>query len=94
MTSNRKKPGSAFWATVAMLIALVGYPLSFGPACWIGSRIPHYEVPEFLGLYLPLSKVVAHCPDWIYYGMLWYGEFLSDEDFIPYTTLRQASEYH
>jgi hypothetical protein len=29
--TDRKKPGVAFWVTV---VALVGYPLSFGPACW------------------------------------------------------------
>src|SRR5262245_62256845 len=34
MTSDRKKPGAAFWATVAIVVALVAYPLSFGPACW------------------------------------------------------------
>ena len=27
----RKQPGVTFWATVV----LVGYPLSFGPACWL-----------------------------------------------------------
>jgi hypothetical protein len=32
MTSHRK-PGVAFWATVVLVVALVGYPLSFGPAC-------------------------------------------------------------
>jgi len=29
----RKKPGVAFWATVVMVVVLVLYPLSFGPAC-------------------------------------------------------------
>jgi len=33
MTSPRK-PSAAFWITVALLAVLVGYPLSFGPACW------------------------------------------------------------
>ena len=37
--SDRKKPGVAFWATVVVVVALVAYPLSFGPACWITSRI-------------------------------------------------------
>jgi hypothetical protein len=35
MTDDRKKPGWAFWTTVAVVVVLVGYPLSFGPACWI-----------------------------------------------------------
>jgi hypothetical protein len=33
--TDRKKPGVAFWATVALVVVLVAYPLSFGPACWI-----------------------------------------------------------
>ena len=45
MTSDRKKPGVAFWATVALVVVLVGYPLSFGPACWWLAKI----VPEFPG---------------------------------------------
>jgi len=35
MTSDRKKPGLTFWATVVVVVVLVGYPLSFGPACWV-----------------------------------------------------------
>jgi hypothetical protein len=31
--TDRKKPGVAFWATVAAIV-LVLYPLSYGPACW------------------------------------------------------------
>ncbi len=37
--SDRKKPGVAFWATVALLVVLVWYPLSFGPACAVAMRI-------------------------------------------------------
>jgi hypothetical protein len=32
--TDRKKPGVAFWATVVVVVALVGYPLSFGPFLW------------------------------------------------------------
>ena len=35
MTSSRKKPGVAFWATVVVVVALAAYPLSFGPACYL-----------------------------------------------------------
>ena len=38
MASNRKKPGVAFWATVVVVVALVAYPLSFGPACALCDR--------------------------------------------------------
>ncbi len=37
--TSRKKPGVAFWATVVVVVVLVAYPLSFGPACWISSRL-------------------------------------------------------
>jgi hypothetical protein len=35
-----KKPGVAFWATVVVVVVLIGYPLSFGPACWLTSQLP------------------------------------------------------
>ena len=37
MTSSRKQPGVAFWATVVVVVVLL-YVASFGPACWIASR--------------------------------------------------------
>src|SRR5262245_54850723 len=36
--SDDRKPGLMFWTTMMALVLLVGYPLSFGPACWITSR--------------------------------------------------------
>jgi hypothetical protein len=33
--TNRKHPYPGFWITVALLAVLVGYPVSFGPACWM-----------------------------------------------------------
>jgi hypothetical protein len=36
--TDRKKSGVAFWATVVVVV-LVAYPLSLGPACWISSRL-------------------------------------------------------
>src|SRR5262249_20222835 len=36
--ADRKKPGVAFWATVVVVVALLGYPLSFGPACWLTAQ--------------------------------------------------------
>jgi hypothetical protein len=38
MTPDRTKPGVAFWATLVVVGVLVGYPLSFGPACWLNER--------------------------------------------------------
>jgi hypothetical protein len=36
--TDRKKPGVAFWATVVVVVVLMAYPLSFGPACWLVSH--------------------------------------------------------
>jgi hypothetical protein len=39
--TDRKKPGWAFWAAVVLVALPVLYVLSFGPACWISSRLGH-----------------------------------------------------
>ncbi len=49
MTLDRKKPGVAFRATVLLVavlvvVVLVAYPLSFGPACWIAYRLENKNV--------------------------------------------------
>ena len=41
MCKPKKKPGVAFWATVVVVVALVGYPASFGPACSILKVLLH-----------------------------------------------------
>jgi len=68
MTSH-KKPGPAFWATVTVVVALLGYPLSFGPACWwfsapLSSRIESmaWEGPD------------PQCPPQIYWPIGWLAE--------------------
>jgi hypothetical protein len=38
VTFDRKKPTAGFWITVALVAVLVGYPLSFGLACWLVAR--------------------------------------------------------
>jgi hypothetical protein len=55
MTTSRKKPGVAFWATVVVVVVLVAYPLSFGPACWLAARgkIPFAPTAT---VYRPISR--------------------------------------
>jgi hypothetical protein len=75
MTTDRKKPGVAFWATVALVVVLVVYPLSFGPACWLDSRtlLPAWSVRFLRSFYSPMldgPKSVRDALMW--YGYLWY----------------------
>ena len=39
MNREVRSPGIVFWGTVLASSALVLYPLSFGPACWISSQV-------------------------------------------------------
>src|SRR5258708_35393274 len=63
----RKKPGVAFWTTVVMVVLLVGYPLSFGPACWIATRLDDFEWNRQLvfmtRIYYPLWSALRLCPN-------------------------------
>src|SRR5689334_11661117 len=55
-----KHPSVAFWATVVVVLVLVGYPLSFGPACWISSRSrPNEALSDF---YLRVGVIFLHAP--------------------------------
>jgi hypothetical protein len=70
--TDRKKPGVAFWATVGLVVVLVGYPLSFGPAYWLVDRrlLPIQPVVK---AYRPLGRISTSigipgllwwCADW------------------------------
>lgn len=37
--SDRNQPTVGFWITMALVGLLCGYPLSFGPACWLTMRL-------------------------------------------------------
>ncbi len=59
--TSLKHLSAAFWATVVVVVVLVGYPLSFGPACWLtksGCTTPN-DVKSF---YLPIWKSYRHLP--------------------------------
>ena len=79
MTANRKKPGVAFWATVVVVVVLVGYPLSWGPACWILWRIerPPWAVESYQRIYGPLLWVYGQSPPWIQKAIQWYCGLLT-----------------
>jgi hypothetical protein len=55
---QKKKPTAGFWIAVALLVALVAYPISFGPACWITSRADRGQnlLPV---MYWPILKLLC-----------------------------------
>ena len=65
MSDERKKPGVAFWATVVVVVALVAYPLSWGPWCWYAHAVAHDRKLMWVGFYLPLAKLSWSGPAWI-----------------------------
>ena len=77
MTSDRKKPTAGFWITVALVAVLLGYPLSFGPACWISSR-SGTGVSVVNSAYQPMLGLAFDGPGVIQRGTLWYGQLLAD----------------
>src|SRR4051812_6264463 len=72
--TDRKKPGVAFWATVVMVVALMAYPLSVGPACWISSRMGGGECNFVSRLYAPVFSACRRCPKSIMKFARWYSE--------------------
>jgi hypothetical protein len=70
MTSNRKKPGLAFWATVVVVVVLA-YVLSFGPATWLYERqvVPDSAVTM---IYAPVLSAYEYAPRPIRQATDWY----------------------
>jgi hypothetical protein len=71
--TDRKKPGMAFWASVALVVVLA-YPLSFGPACWLYSygNLPGRTVARVYRPILLLSQNRSPAP--VRDFLFWYGD--------------------
>ena len=72
MTPDRKKPGVAFWATVVVVVALVAYPLSFGPACWMVRR-GLISPPIVAHFYRPILRHSGVLPSGVHQAILTYA---------------------
>ena len=85
MNEDRKKPGWAFWTTVALVAVLVGYPLSYGPVTRLWATIlPAWTGDAIRAIYRPLdwcasrseatAKALRQYADW------WNPEILVEPD--------------
>jgi len=81
MTSSRKKPGVAFWATVVVVALLVAYPLSIGPTIWIADHrlLPDPVKQPLRYFYYPLAWAILRSGTaydaYAWYVKLWGHEF-------------------
>jgi hypothetical protein len=62
MDDDRKKPGVAFWATVVVVVVLVLYPLSIGPAYFFAFRI--FSLPKVNEYRATRAVELAYLPVW------------------------------
>ena len=71
--TDRKKPGVAFWTTM-VLVAVVLYPLSVGPAEWLRHHhcIPEQMYEPIICFYAPLAWAYANSPQPLRDALDWY----------------------
>jgi hypothetical protein len=71
---DSKKPGVAFWATVGLVVVLVGYPLSCGPACWVVNQkwCPSQLIDVFVWVWWPIGWLQNYGPQPIRDIIVWY----------------------
>ena len=71
MSDERKKPGVAFWATVALVVGLLAYPLSYGPSIWLVRR--GYLPNMTIGFYAPMTWLHENAPVAIREVIRWWA---------------------
>lgn len=90
MTSRRKQPTVVFWLTVALVTVLFGYPLSFGPACWISSRMqPSGRIVS--AVYRPLIRAWDKAPPPVERLIARFVVFGTPKDFVHLTSRGRIS---
>jgi hypothetical protein len=65
------------WAkriAIGLIVVLFAYPLGFGPACWISSRINGDHSPLVSYLYGPVIPACRRCPKHVVRWARWYSE--------------------
>ncbi len=76
---SERKTTAGFWNTVALVAVLVGYPLSFGPACWwlsrTGRAVGFHSLKYRLAhvTYWPMGYVAQYGPRPVHNVIRWYA---------------------
>jgi hypothetical protein len=97
--SDSRKSSAAFYACVVLaglFVVLVMYPLSFGPACWTGNRIPLLK-PCVRTTYMPLARAAWAYPGGACLNALWwwgaFGETGGGDSLLILMSATPRSEY-
>jgi hypothetical protein len=72
----KKRSRKWLWIAVALLAALVLYPLSMGPA---SRYTPFSEMDKFNAIYAPVAWTVRHS-EWAMNAFRWYMRFWEPDD--------------
>ena len=93
--TDRKEPGVAFWAS-AVLVAVLAYPLSFGPACWRvpkssdeSDKLSTWSVlgsapkPHAPSIYWPLGWIALNGPKPLGDLVCWYATLYRPGIYLP-----------
>jgi len=72
--TSRKPSSATVWTTVAVLVALVGYPLSIGPAwrCSAAIRKPPWLGKALNSFYAPLWAAADYAPSFLWNALYEY----------------------
>ena len=75
MTSERKHPSAAFWATVVVVVPVL-YVLSAGPINWLMYRgiLKGWPLAVFSAVYWPLRWLIENGPEPVSNALRWYAE--------------------
>lgn len=70
MSEHRPSPRVWGFATLALLLV---YPLSFGPACWLKSRLGTGQSQTLNLVYAPVLWIHRRAPSTVRWGLLEYA---------------------
>lgn len=75
--TEHNHPTAGFWIAVALVVVLLGYPLSFGPACWLCDHGFVKEGDATLAalrvVYSPIAWIHDHGPQPVKHSVEWYA---------------------